>query len=278
MKRQIIQIDEQKCTGCELCIPGCPEGAIQMIDGKARLISDLFCDGLGACIGHCPEGAITIEEREAEPYDEAKVMDNIIRQGDNTIKAHIKHLKNHNQTDLLNQALKILEERNINFSVDEQPESEPFQGCPGSRTLNFRQNPPLASYQQSGQPSALTHWPIQMHLISPTAPHYQNADVVLAADCVAFSMGDFHNTYLKDKKLAIACPKLDDGQKMYLEKLKILINEAKINTLTVIIMQVPCCGGLLHLAQTAAEQASHKVPIKMVKVGLDGNVLQEEWI
>ena len=241
MKRQIINIDEDKCTGCEECIPNCPEGAIQIIDGKARLVSDLMCDGLGACLGHCPEGAITIEEREAEPYDERKVMANIIKAGPNTIIAHLNHLKDHNQTEFYNEAVAYLNENNIEIprKKDETGETPAFTGCPGSHSMNFAKKTENATITEDTRPTELTHWPIQLHLISPNAAHYQNSDLVLAADCTAFSAGDFHKDFLKGKTLTIACPKLDEGQDIYKEKIKVLIEEAKINTLSIIIMQVP---------------------------------------
>jgi len=141
-KRKIIKIDEDKCNGCGLCIPNCPEGAIQIIDKKARLISDLFCDGLGACIGHCPQQAITIEEREAEEYDERKVMENIVKQGRNVIKAHLEHLKGHNQNEYLKQATDFLKERNIQVHFNEvkvhSAQAHGFSGCPGSKMMDFR--------------------------------------------------------------------------------------------------------------------------------------------
>lgn len=280
MKRSIIKIDEEKCTGCALCIPNCPEGAIQIIDGKARLVSDLMCDGLGACLGHCPEGAITVEEREAEPYDEKKVMANIVKAGPNTIRAHLDHLKDHGQEDFLKEAMEYLDENNIEIPKEKEKtmNGPQFSGCPGSSTLAFAREDAAAEAVQGSRPSQLTHWPIQMHLLSPNAPHYQGADLLLAADCVAFSMGDFHKDYMKGKTLAIACPKLDEGQEIYLEKLKALIDTAKINTLTVMIMQVPCCGGLLRLAQRAAEEATRKIPIKNIVVGLQGEILKEDWV
>ena len=151
-------------------------------------------------------------------------------------------------------------------------------GCPGSRSINFNRLDVEESEMEGNRPSQLTHWPIQMHLISPNVPHFQGADLLLAADCTAFSLGDFHKDYLKDKVLAIACPKLDEGQDIYLEKLKALIDTAKINTLTVLIMQVPCCSGLLRLAQKAVEEASRKIPIKAVVVGIQGAILKEEWV
>mgnify|MGYP005664820505 CR=1 FL=1 len=150
-------------------------------------------------------------------------------------------------------------------------------GCPGSQNMSF-DAAPQAAVSTGPQPSQLTHWPVQMHLINPSAPHYHNADLLLAADCVAFSMGDFHANHLKGKTLAIACPKLDEGQNIYLEKLKALIDDAHIDTMTVMIMQVPCCGGLLHMAQEAVAQSKRKVPIKALVVGLQGEVLREEWV
>ena len=282
MKRKIITIDQDKCTGCGECIPNCPEGAIQMIDGKARLVSDLMCDGLGACLGHCPVGAITIEEREADAYDERKVMQNIIPQGPNTIKAHLEHLRNHGQTDFLQQARKVLEEQGVPDPFKTAPGPVPHThggGCPGSRQMAFAKPAPAGEGGEGGKrPSQLTHWPVQLHLLSPLAPHYQGSDLLLAADCTAFALGDFHKDYLKGKTLAIACPKLDEGQEVYIEKLRALIDEAKINTLTVMIMQVPCCGGLLRLAQTAAREAKRKVPVKCIVVGLQGAILKEDWV
>jgi len=282
MKRKIIKIDQEKCTGCGDCIPNCPEGAIQMIDGKARLISDLFCDGLGACLGHCPVGAITIEEREAEPYDERKVMENIIQQGPNVIRAHLEHLRDHGQMDHLHAAVQVLREKGIENPLLQNPPSHAVAhaGCPGARSMHFGGSPVVPSNAHEGgqRASHLTHWPVQLHLITPLAPQYQGADVLLAADCVAYALGDFHKDYLKGKALAIACPKLDEGQEEYFEKIKLLIDEAKINTLTVMIMQVPCCSGLLRLAQQAAKTASRKVPIKCIVVGIQGQILREEWV
>lgn len=285
MKRKMIQIDEAKCDGCGLCLPNCPEGAIQLIDGKARLISDLFCDGLGACLGHCPQGAITIEEREAEPYNERQVMANIVKQGAPVIHAHLQHLKEHNELDYLRDAMNYLKENHLQIDLTNPqapgaaPSQPPEGGCPGSRLMSFAPRSSAASTDDAGKrASQLRHWPIQLHLISPRAPHYQGADLLLAADCVPFAMGDFHRDYLQGKALAIACPKLDEGQDVYVEKLAALVDEARINTLTVMIMQVPCCGGLLRLAKEAVARAQRKVPIKCIVVSLQGDVLSEEWV
>ena len=298
MKREIIKIDEEKCNGCGLCIPGCPEGALQMIDGKARLVSDLMCDGLGACIGDCPEGAIEIEEREAEPYNETIVIQEIIKHGENTVIAHLKHLKEHNELAYLKEAIQFME--NISDTLDfdlqqvkhkvhhaEEEESSCASGaCPGSVTRDFRidldqvenASKEDAPVNADNLKSELMQWPVQMHLVNPMAPYFRNSDVVLAADCVAFSLGNFHQKYLKNHSLAIACPKLDQGHEIYIEKLRSMIDDAQINTLTVMIMEVPCCGGLLHLAKSAIENAKRKVPVKAIKVGIQGDILSEEWV
>lgn len=281
MKRNIILIDEELCTGCEECIPNCPEGAIQIIDGKARLVGELFCDGLGACLGHCPEGAIRIEEREAEPYDERRVMENVVKQGVDTIKAHLAHLREHGEALYLSEALAFLKERNIKLPpmqptmLGEQHASEQAS-CPGSQARSL--TPPSIGLNEDEQPSHLRHWPIQLHLISPLALHYRGSDVLLAADCVAFALGGFHRNYLKGKTLAIACPKLDDGRDVYVRKITALVDEAQIRSLTVMIMQVPCCGGLLRIAQEGVAAASRQVPVRVAVVGIQGDILREEWV
>jgi ferredoxin len=284
MKRKIIKIDQNKCNGCGLCLPNCPEGAIQMIDDKARLISDLFCDGLGACLGHCPEGAITIEERESEPYDEKKVMANIVKQGQNTLIAHLRHLKDHGEAGYLQTALEYLKENKIENPLQNEKGGpmkghEAHAGCPGSKVLDFTDEEKACAGSEDGKrPTQLRQWPVQLHLVSPVAPYFKNSDVVLAADCTAFAVGDFHKDFLKGKSLAIACPKLDEGQESYVEKITALIDEAKINTLTVLVMEVPCCGGLIEVAKGGANKAKRKVPIKAVVISLRGEVLNEEWV
>lgn len=281
-KRKIIKIDEGKCNGCGLCIPNCPEGALRIIDGKVRLISDLFCDGLGACIGHCPQGAITIEERDAHPYDERKVMANIIKQGKNVIKAHLEHLKEHNQDEYLKQAIDYLKDKGIDNPIEEKTvyakHAHVFSGCPGAKAMDFRKETAETKDEGGRRESQLRQWPIQLHLVSPQAPYYQKADVVLTADCVAYALADYHKDYLKGKSIAIACPKLDDDQEEYVEKIKSWFEDAKINTLTVMIMQVPCCMGLVNLVRQALSASKRKVPVKYIVVGLQGEVLSEEWL
>ena len=280
-KRKIIEIDEEKCNGCGVCIPNCPEGAIQIIDGKARLISDIFCDGLGACIGKCPQGAITTIEREAEPYDEKKTMrENIIKAGKNTIIAHLKHLKEHGETKYLAEAMEVLKEEGIEINLDEFEcgcDHPPHHACPGAKMMDFSDE--KKEVEETGtRASQLRQWPVQLHLVPPNAPYFQGKDVILVADCVGYSLGDFHKDYLKDRSIAIACTKLDSDTDVYVDKLTSMIDNAKINTLTVMTMEVPCCDGLFHLAKQAAEKASRKIPIKSLVVGIKGNILKEECV
>lgn len=303
MKRAIIKIDDEKCNGCGACVPNCHEGALQIIDGKAVLISDLMCDGLGACLGHCPEGALEIIEREAEPYDEIKVMADMLPKGKNVVTAHLKHLNEHGEFTFLKQGVAYLKENSntVNFDIQEvidavhhssaggHAQPAPHKpapvaiaahhggGCPGSQSRSFSQVTPVAATSQE-IPSALTQWPVQMHLINPMASYFQGADLLVAADCVAFSLGNFHSKYLQGKKLAIACPKLDSNKDIYLEKMVRMIDDAKVNTIIVMIMEVPCCGGLLNLVLNATESASRKVPVKAITVGVQGEILSEDWM
>lgn len=291
MKRDMVNINEDLCNGCGQCVPNCHEGALQVIDGKAVLISDLMCDGLGACIGHCPEGAITIEKREAEPYNESRVMEQMAGKSRNTIIAHLRHLKEHGEDGYLNEGIEYLKvnskniNHDINSIIDTVMEKEPVSqvkdvsqcGCPGSAPQEFKRDTaagPIAGSEES----ALTHWPVQMHLINPNAPHFRNADLLVAADCTAFSLGGFHNRFIRGKSVVIACPKLDQGTDSYIEKLKIMIDQAQVNTITVAIMEVPCCGGLLQMVRQATDTAQRKVPVKLIVAGIRGDILREEWV
>jgi NAD-dependent dihydropyrimidine dehydrogenase PreA subunit len=292
MIREIVNIDEELCDGCGDCVPNCHEGALQIIDGKARLISELMCDGLGACIGHCPQGAITIEKREAEEYDEVAVISQMIKSGKNTVFAHLKHLQEHNETGYLNQALNYIKanRENMPFPISEVHEllhSEPKQkdnhqhisgGCPGSAQASFSAAGFKMASPKEELTSELTHWPVQLHLINPAASYFHGADLLIAADCAAFAHGDFHRKFISGKKMVIACPKLDQGKDIYIRKFIRLINEAKVNTITVVIMEVPCCGGLIGMVQTALSQAERHVPVKVAVISTRGEVLSEEWV
>ena len=287
MKRDIIKIDEDLCDGCGLCIPNCHEGALRVIDGKARLISELMCDGLGACIGHCPNDAITIENREAEKYDEIAVMEEMVKNGPNTVIAHLTHLKDHNETGYLKQGVEYLRNNKdkIGFDVDEvtwKVHNQSSGGCktgacPGSAEKVFEKEPVQENITGEIK-SELSHWPVQLHLINPVAEHFRSSDLVIAADCTAFSYGGFHRDFLKNKKLVIACPKLDSNMEVYIEKIHKLIDEAKVNTITVVVMEVPCCGGLLRIVQESLNMSVRKVPVKLVVISARGEILNDEWI
>ncbi|MGQ1889804.1 ATP-binding protein [Thermophagus sp. OGC60D27] len=292
MIREIVKIDEALCDGCGNCIPNCHEGALAVIDGKARLVSDLLCDGLGACLGHCPQNAITIEKRETQPYDEIETLKLMLPKGKNTVVAHLKHLKDHNENEYLKKAMEYLQSHKNRLSFDlmevirelHRPtigfiKDEPSAGCPGSRSqIINRAQAPSNSQTEEQSTSELRQWPVQLHLINPSAAFFNNSDLVLAADCVPFSMGNFHRKLLRGKTLAIACPKLDNGKEVYVKKLEVLINNAQVNTITVVMMEVPCCGGLLQMVRQAALNADRKVPIKQVVVSIEGNILKEEWV
>ncbi len=274
-KRKIIKIDEKKCNGCGLCIPNCPEGAIQIIDKKARLISDLFCDGLGACLGHCPKGAITIEEREAEEYDERKVMANIVKQGPGVIKAHLEHLKGHNQDEYLKQAVGYLKEKKVRVPLEDSEalrhkHEHGLSGCPGSRIMDFRQE---AEVKEEGPAtkgvSQLRQWPVQITLVSPNAPYLNNADLLIAADCVPFAYPDFHRDLLKGKTLLVGCPKLDDAA-FYEEKFKEIFKVNNIKSITYAHMEVPCCFGLVGVIQSAISASGKKIPFKETVITIKG--------
>lgn len=304
MKRRIIVIDEQKCNGCGLCIPECHEGALQIIDGKARLISDLFCDGLGACIGHCPEGALTIEEREAEPYDEIKVIERMADKGENTILAHLRHLNDHGEKILLGQAVDYLDKMEFEIDLTEFRNNESnlqeivhslfgtkgnpgasFSGvgaCPGTVAREF-ESAASGAVRPSGEvnpeiKSELRQWPVQMHLVNPAANWFRGADVVLTADCVAYAVGDFHRKYLKGNSLVIACPKLDSGTENYVSKLKTMMTDSNIRSLTILRMEVPCCGGLTYMVQAAASEAGWNTPVKELVISVHGDQISEKYL
>ena len=205
-------------------------------------------------------------------------MKNIVACGPNVIKAHLEHLKRHNQTDYLKEALAYLQENHVTLPLEfRKPLEHAHTGCPGVKMMRFNADAKVDP-ATGAQPSMLRQWPVQLHLVSADAPYFEGADVLLAADCVAYTLGNFHNRYLKGKSLAIACPKLDASKELYLEKLTAMIDEAKINTLTAMIMEVPCCAGLLMLAKDAITHAKRKIPLTCITVGIKGNIIKEDWV
>jgi ferredoxin len=264
MKRKIITIAHELCDGCGQCLPNCPEGALQLIDGKARLVSDLFCDGLGACIGTCPLGAIHVEERDAEPYDEQKVMANIVPQGDNVIRAHLAHLATHNEQGLLEEARRYLQGQGI--ALPSEP--EPAGCCPG----------PAQAPEKPGarQASELQTWPLQLQLLNPPASFFDNADLLIAADCVPFSYASFHGDFIKGKVPVIFCPKLDRTIDQYLEKLTAIFQGHAIRSLHVVHMEVPCCSGTVALTRQALAAAGKTIPFYEYTISLQGKLLAKK--
>jgi Fe-S-cluster-containing hydrogenase component 2 len=230
--RKIVQINEDKCNGCGACIISCSEGALKIVDGKAKLVSEKYCDGLGNCL-NCPQGAITIEEREAEEFDESAV-------------------------DVHLQAL--------------QTEESPPCGCPSANIARFTRETaaPEASKRQAAIESRLGHWPVQLALVPPTAPFLKGADVVLAAHCVPFAYAGFHQDFLGDNTaLLTACPKLDDFQ-AHQEKLNSILEQSGIKSLTVLHMEVPCCSGLVHMAKQAILASGNVVPFRDITITIHG--------
>jgi len=248
MIREIVRIDEDKCNGCGLCVPACAEGAIKIIDGKARLLADNLCDGLGACLGHCPEDAIIIEKRDADEFDE------------DAVEVHLGH-KAHAPA------------APAGGCPSTRVVSPPVHagGCPSARLQQFAAPQADSAGETGSRQSQLRQWPVQLHLVPPTAPFLKQADVLLAADCVPFAYADFHKDYLKDKALLIACPKLDDTSP-YLDKLVAMIRQSEIRSLTVMHMEVPCCSGLVFLARQAVEASGCEVELKTIRIGINGEL------
>jgi ferredoxin len=240
LMRNIVKIDEEKCNGCGQCVNACAEGAIKLINSKAKLVSEIYCDGLGACIGHCPQDAITIEKREAEEFDE---------------QATQKHLSEQ----------KKMEEQ-LSFV------------CPGMMSKQLREKKDeLVKNAQNSIPSELSHWPVQLKLVPPNAPYFANAELLLVADCVPFAMGNFHDKFLKDHSIAIGCPKLDDKE-FYIDKLATIIKVNNLKSLKVIHMEVPCCSGLTEIARQAISKNKIAMKFEDVTIDLQGNICRSEVI
>ncbi len=267
MKREIISIDHEECTGCGDCIKGCPEGALQIIDGKARLVNEAFCDGLGACIGDCPEDAINIEKREAEPYDEKSVVENMVDQGEKVLKAHLQHLKEHDQNELLLEAIDHLEEIGVENPLRNE-EIKTACGCPSSEPERWEVEDEKEK-KEGRLDSRLQQWPVQLHLVPVEAGYFDDSDLVIAADCVPFAYPNFHPDFLEDSSLIIACPKLDDTDK-YLEKLTEIFKRNDINRLKVVHMEVPCCFGLKNLVNNALSESGKDVPVEDITISVKG--------
>jgi len=246
-KRKIIEIDETLCDGCGVCVPSCEEGALEIIDGKAKMVSEIYCDGLGACLGECPTGALRIVEREADEFDEEAVKE---------------HLSSN--------------------SKEEKPKEATLPcGCPSTSIRTFRQPSPC---QEANKPafhassdSALSHWPVQIRLVPPTAPFLKGADLLVAADCTPFAYPNFHKDFLEGKTVLVGCPKLDDAQ-AYIQKFTDIFNTTDINSISVVVMEVPCCQGLPVIVESGMEKAGKKIPMEKVIISVKGDLLGKEQI
>jgi NAD-dependent dihydropyrimidine dehydrogenase PreA subunit len=246
--RKIVNINEDKCDGCGLCVPSCAEGAIKIIDGKAKLLSDNLCDGLGACLGECPQGAIEITERDADEYDEAAVKNHLEKEGKSMNNIHGQH----------------------------QHGQHHGGGCPGSRMMeiNREQNQQASASVSSDDIEVkikpqLTQWPVQLMLVPQNAPYFEGADLLITADCVPFAYPNYHLDLLKGKKVVVGCPKLDDIQ-FYIEKLTGIVKTNNIKSVTVAFMEVPCCGGILRAAEQALANSGKNLPLRKVRISING--------
>lgn len=250
MKRKVVEIDEERCNGCGLCAEACAEGAIRIVDGKARLVSESYCDGLGACIGECPRDAITIVEREADPFDEEAVA------------RHLSSAAHESSEADGREAGKA--------TADELP-----CGCPGTMAREIGQTE-AGPAEKGGTPvvSRLRNWPVQLRLVPVNAPYLRDADLLLAADCTGFASPDLHRSFLEGKVLLAGCPKLDDAAS-HREKLASILRENDICSLTVLFMEVPCCSGLVNLARQALSDSGKRIPFRAVRLGIGGGVLEE---
>jgi NAD-dependent dihydropyrimidine dehydrogenase PreA subunit len=270
--RKIIKIDEEKCNGCGLCVPSCEEGALQIIEGKARIVKDIYCDGLGACLGECPEGALEIIEREAEQFDEEAVK---------------AHLESSTFASAGGAAGSGAGERAA-ASGDAGPAEESpmvqagmerggcdtgsFQGCPGSRMVQFEREEESETFSVPVErKSTLGQWPVQLMLVPVNAPYFQDADLLVAADCVPFAHAAFHEDLLRGKALVVGCPKLDDIDH-YTQKLTEILRSSGVKSVTVATMEVPCCSGLVSAVRRAVEASGKSVPMNSVIVGVRGEL------
>ena len=239
-KRNIVVIDEDKCNGCGLCVSACAEGAIQLVDGKAKLVSDTYCDGLGACLGECPQDAITIEQRDAVDFDEEAAKEHMAR---------------------------MQETKNAPGQI------EKACGCPGANAKTIDRSM-QNRHRSSGEsvPSALTNWPVQINLVPVNAPYLKGADLLISADCAPFAFADFHTKLLPGKILLIGCPKLDDAN-VYVEKLGQIFANSGVKSITIVRMEVPCCGGLTQIIKQALATSGANIPVTEVTVGISGDII-----
>jgi len=254
--RKIVEIDEDLCNGCGECVHSCAEGALHVIDGKARLVSEIYCDGLGACLKECPQGAIKIGEREAAAFDE------------------------HATEQHLQERRKSLQQETVETP---EPADSLNCGCPSSRLQMFSGSPcseankPAAHINQISSTSALTHWPVQIRLVPPAAPFLKGANLLVAADCTPIAYPHFHGDFLKDKVIMVGCPKFDNADE-YIQKFADIFRTADIRSVTVVVMEVPCCSKLPVIVERALEIAGKQIPVEEVVISTRGSVLGRKQV
>ncbi len=260
--RKIIEIDQALCDGCGECIIGCPEQALQIVeteDGpKARLVRELYCDGLGACLGTCPTGALVVIEKEAEPYDEKMTIERIKELAPERLTEHNQHMEEHADE----------------LSEKSSPAAPPrFAACPSSRTMQWTDTGRKSELSASGEhvPSELRQWPIQLHLVAPFAAYFKDANLAFIADCVPFSYANFHQNFVKGKTIVIACPKLDDTTP-YIDKIAQIIQIGGVKSIEVVVMEVPCCSGLMHIVREAMNKSGKDIPLSETVITIKGEV------
>lgn len=266
-KRKIIRIDEDLCNGCGSCLPGCPEGALQIVEGKARLVKESYCDGLGACLGHCPQGALRVEEREAEDYDARGVLAHLEKQSPELAERHREHMRAHG------------------IDIDQAGQSS---GCPSCQVISWgnegstgQAGPDVEDrHEKAGEAggfSALSHWPVKLYLIPPAADFLKNADLVLVADCVPFAYGNLHRDFIRGRAVAAGCPKFDDAE-TYVEKIEQILESVNVRSITVVYMEIPCCSGFVRIVREALERSGIDIPLETVKISVKGCVMDREVI
>lgn len=259
IKRKIITIDEELCDGCGNCVPGCPEQALQIVETpngpKARLVKEFYCDGLGACLGTCPTGALSVVEAEVEPYDEGATIERIKEKAPDMLDTHLQHMKEH--------------------APGMPGHHAGHKSCSGAKTMQWEeaQTDPSSCTTRIG--SQLRQWPVQLHLVRSDAPYFQNADIVFVADCVPVACGNFQEDFLKNRAIAIGCPKFDDAD-AYVEKIAQIISRAQPRSIEVVVMEVPCCSALEVIVQQALKKVGKNLPYKKTTIGIKGDIKAEE--
>ena len=259
-KRKIILIDEIKCNGCGLCLPGCPEGALQVVNGKVRLVKESYCDGLGACLGNCPQGALRVEERDAEEYDALGVLTHLEEKSPELAKKHMEHMRAHG------------------LDIPDKEQAGPV-GCPSQQVSQWsaeRNCHQMEHFSEAASNfSALRQWPVKLRLIPLFAGYLKNADLVIVSDCVPFAYGNLHNDFIKDRVVVDCCPKFEDAA-ANAEKFKTILESANLRSITVLYMEVPCCNGLVRIVREALEKAGVNIPLETVQIGIKGGIIQRE--